>query len=283
MWNHKKYILSSFVGINQGKILDCCGKLSVNKKKYVHPFCTQNIGVIENAATDAEHEESTSQKKDSISEEQPENNIEIRSALQLMEIVRQVNFGDSFYYGGNYKLMEDLDMKDQKWVPFGGSELTPFCGKFDGNGHCIKNLSIRGKRTEYTGFFGYLKKAVIKDLSVEGKVKGGKYTGALAGISEDSVISSCFASAKVYGSYCAGGFIGKNTGTITHCYFSGSVQHRTIPPIIIALKPPGNGNTYVGVRLPITDQELLDTNGSNGTIEEEQKKLDETSLPKEKD
>ena len=233
MWNRNKYILSSFVGMNQGKILDCCGKLSVNKKKYIHPFCTQNTGVIENTTSDAEYEVSISQEKDSIKEGQPENIIEIRSALQLMEIVRQVNLGDQFYYGGNYKLVEDLDMKDQKWVPFGCCEHTPFCGSFDGNGHSIKNLSIQGKRNKCTGFFGYIKKAVIKDLSVEGKVKGGKYTGALAGINEDSVISSCFASAKVYGSYCAGGFIGKNTGTITHCYFSGSVQNRTSYPVII--------------------------------------------------
>ena len=234
MWSNRKYIVGLFVAINQGSIVECHGTISENlvrrqKKKYIYPFCAQNTGAIENVSeSQLENERISVEEEEAVSTEQSIESsvIEIRSASQLLEISKQVSTGDPFYCNGNYKLLQDLDLQNKKWIPIGISELSPFCGTFDGNGHSIKNLSVKGNKKECIGFFGYLKKAKICNLSIEGKIKGGKYVGAIAGVSEDSIVTSCFASAVISGSYCAGGFIGKNTGKILHCYYSGAVTHK---------------------------------------------------------
>lgn len=236
MWNSKKYILGLFVAMNQGNIVDCHGTLSDSsvrklKKKYIHPFCAQDMGTIENVnESQIENDKQSAEIEEAASAEEAikDNVIEIHTAEQLLEISKQVNLGDSFYCNGNYRLLEDLDLQNKRWIPIGTDELTPFCGSFDGNGHAIKNLFVKGNREDCAGFFGFLKRATVCNLSVEGTIKGGKYMGAITGVSEDSTITSCFASAKIYGSYCAGGFVGKNTGKILHCYFSGTVQHKRI-------------------------------------------------------
>lgn len=238
MWSTRKNILGLFVAMNQGSIVECHGTISENlvkkqKKKYIHPFCAQNTGFIENKlesqlGNESINESISVEEEEAVAAEQSIESsvIEIRSASQLLEISKQVNTGDPFYCNGNYKLLKDLDLQNKKWIPMGMSELSPFSGTFDGNGHSIKNLSVKGNKKDCIGFFGYLKNANICNLSIEGKIKGGKYTGAIAGVSEDSVVTSCFASAVISGSYCAGGFIGKNTGKILHCYYSGAVKYK---------------------------------------------------------
>lgn len=228
MWNTKKYIVSQFVAMNQGKIIECYGKsaeeeVRTKRRSNILPFCTQNSGIVENIG-----EEGKDEKEEWIME----NVIEIRSSVQLQEIAKQINTGDPFYYKGTYRLMADLDLQNMKWMPAGSSKDTPFSGIFDGNGHAVKNFSVSAGRSDCAGFFGYLKNARIRDLSIEGKVKGGRFTGAMAGIIEDSEVVSCFASAEVWGRYCTGGFIGKNSGEIAHCFYSGSVWHgRGILPV----------------------------------------------------
>ena len=222
MWSKRKYIVGLFVAINEGNIVECHGTISENlikekKKKYIYPFCTQNTGTIEYVNEGQLENESKSVEEEVVSTEQSIENsvIEIRSASQLLEISKQISTGD-----------QDLDLQNRKWLPIGISELIPFGGTFDGNGHSIKNLSVKGNKKDCVGFFGYLKKANICNLSIEGRMKGGKYAGAIAGVSENSIVTSCFASAEISGSYCAGGFIGKNTGKILHCYYSGAVKHK---------------------------------------------------------
>lgn len=233
MWNKGKYIGGLFVAINEGNIVECHGTVSENlvkgkKKQYIYPFCGQNTGTIEYINESHLEDNSKSAEEEVVSTDQSIESsvIAIRSASQLLEISKQISTGDPFYCNGNYKLLQDLDLQNRKWLPIGISESIPFGGTFDGNGHSIKNLSVKGNKKEYVGFFGYLKKANICNLSIEGKMKGGKYAGAIAGVSEDSIITSCFASVEICGSSCAGGFIGKNTGKILHCYYSGAVKHK---------------------------------------------------------
>lgn len=225
MWKMKKNRIGLLVGINQGNIVSCHGNQteSIAKwrmKKYSLPFCKENAGVIK--AENKNHKSEICAHLDGATK--AEHVMEIHSESQLFEIARQINTGDPFYCNGNYKLLSDLDLKKKRWIPMGISQQICFGGTFDGNGYAIKNVWIKGRKKDCIGFFGYTKHATIYNLSIEGKVKGGKYTGAIAGINEQSIISYCFASVKLSGSYCAGGLVGKNTGELLHCYYSGMVS-----------------------------------------------------------
>lgn len=236
MCKRKNKNLGIFVDTNKGEIIDCHGKLSWEKENGEYVFCVNNSGVILNFVEDSESNQNCEEivddvEKNSIdyakdSSEQHHAIIEIHSTEQLTEICHQVNLGDSFYSRANYKLLKDLDLLGTKWTPFGQDEHYPFSGTFDGNGHSIKNVVISGNHNGYVGFFGYLKHAVIQNLSIEGMMKGGKCTSSIASVSEESLIQTCFSSAKVIGNHSVGGFIAENRGRIAHCYFSGNVQYR---------------------------------------------------------
>ncbi len=100
---------------------------------------------------------------------------------------------------------------------FHGSRFT---GVFDGYGHTISNLTIRGE--DYLGLFGQLKSgSEVKDLGVVDVNITGSYfsVGALAGASR-SLILNCYSSGSVSGAAYIGGLVGINgdEGTIINCY-----------------------------------------------------------------
>lgn len=66
---------------------------------------------------------------------------------------------------GSYILMADIDMAGvSNWSPIGGAG-TPFTGKFNGNGHVIRNMTVNNLVT-FTGgaLFGVLDGALIYNL-----------------------------------------------------------------------------------------------------------------------
>ena len=76
----------------------------------------------------------------------------------------------------NYILMNDIDLTEATaeggdwdngcgWAPIGENETIPFTGIFDGNGHTIKGMQIRGIKTKYAGLFGYVN-GTIKNLII---------------------------------------------------------------------------------------------------------------------
>lgn len=54
-----------------------------------------------------------------------------------------------------YELCRDLDLNDIEWTPIGTQE-SPFCGHFDGNGYSISNLYVQGEKLNdrNLGLFG---------------------------------------------------------------------------------------------------------------------------------
>ncbi len=72
--------------------------------------------------------------------------------------------GVTYPLSGNYVLANDITLSEE-WRPIGSSE-APFTGVFDGNGFCIKNLTVTNKSDEM-GFFGAAKDANIKNLVLE--------------------------------------------------------------------------------------------------------------------
>jgi hypothetical protein len=109
-----------------------------------------------------------------------------------------------------------------------------FQGIYDGDGHTIKGLSInRNDELAYNaGLFGYVySTAVIKNLGVESSstLNIRSYSGGLAGVN-DGAISNCFSKVSL-SNYSGsnvfkiiGSFVGRNGGTISCSYSTGSVN-----------------------------------------------------------
>lgn len=114
----------------------------------------------------------------------------------------------------------------------GGSNWNPintYQGTFDGGGHTISGLVIKGNSTRL-GFFQYIKYATVKNLTLENvqitndfSWDGMSYVGGVAGENEGSVIENCFVSGSVIGNAigkwsksCVGGVAGRisNAGTV---------------------------------------------------------------------
>jgi hypothetical protein len=101
-----------------------------------------------------------------------------------------------------------------------------FSGVFDGNDHAIFNLNITTSIQNYIGLFGYVGSGgQIRNLSVEDvNITGQYYVGGLVGVNSGS-LTTCHATGSVNGAYYVGGLVGTNEfeGTITSCYATGSV------------------------------------------------------------
>lgn len=76
------------------------------------------------------------------------NPYEIATAEQLAKLARDVNNGNTFR-GKYFKLTADIDLSGSIWMPigkyynYGNVNNRLFFGKFDGNGHVIKNMHIQ--------------------------------------------------------------------------------------------------------------------------------------------
>lgn len=76
------------------------------------------------------------------------NPYEIARAEQLAKLARDVNNGNTFR-GKYFKLTADIDLSGSIWMPigkyynYGNVNNRLFFGKFDGNGHVIKNMHIQ--------------------------------------------------------------------------------------------------------------------------------------------
>lgn len=111
---------------------------------------------------------------------------------------------------GKYVLMNDIDLSVyENWEPIGTAE-APFTGELNGNGYCVKNLTISVDLGEsanyYYGLFGYIKNSKINNiLAVDCGIKvsySGTETarcnlGTIAGCGYMSEITDCAASGKI--------------------------------------------------------------------------------------
>lgn len=121
------------------------------------------------------------------------NPYEIARAEQLAKLARDVNNGNTpqAFLGKYFKLTADIDLSGGIWMPigkyynkgYGNGDNRLFFGKFDGNGHVIKNMHIQWEGTEAWsawGLFSTLQGAsstnlttvtnlIIEDATVEKK------------------------------------------------------------------------------------------------------------------
>jgi len=127
----------------------------------------------------------------SMCEERAEDCIEIHTIEDLQRIAIEPN--------GKYILMNDLSLTGISWTGIGTPE-SPFCGKFDGNGYTISNISC--PKLKYFGLFAY-NAGDIYNLTVSG-----------------------FSYASNFGDWegnCGGAIAGYNLGNIVNCEVTGNV------------------------------------------------------------
>lgn len=122
-----------------------------------------------------------------------------------------------------YKLMNDIDLTSyinansptDGWIPLGRSAATPV--SFDGDGHTISGLWTN-TTADYTGLFATLTDATVKNLTIKvntaKQVKGGLFTGILAGKTNDCSFADIAVEGTVFstGLY-VGGVVGVMDGT----------------------------------------------------------------------
>lgn len=145
--------------------------------------------------------------------------VDIGSPEALLALA---NSSDAGTLSENYRLTADLDLAGVSF-PGIGTAAFPFTGVFDGQGHTISNAAISG--TANTGFFGVIKGATIKNLTLEhATVTGTGNVGVLAGWAQTeldkddmgdgkaNLIGNCHVSGAVAGTEAVGGLVGLNGG-----------------------------------------------------------------------
>ena len=149
----------------------------------------------------------------------------ISNVAQLEEFRNRVNNGETNICGKlmndivlnedlNSKLNEDGSVKDgvivSQWTPI-GNDSQNYIGIFDGNDYKVSGMYINQPSSEYQGLFGYIGNAsTVKNLGVDGIVKGGNSTGGIVGYSI-GVVGRCYNTGNVSGTGSSvGGVVGNN-------------------------------------------------------------------------
>ncbi len=132
--------------------------------------------------------------------------------------------------GGDYILMNDIDLSSIYFTPIGSGYNSYFTGTFDGNGHTITISDVNASSSN-RGVFGQVGTGgTVKNLVVKGTIQNDldevSYVGGIAGKNYGTITNCCsFVNINVSGydynspkSVEAGGIAGYNYGTITYCF-----------------------------------------------------------------
>ena len=157
----------------------------------------------------------------------------ITTEAGLNKLATDVNSG-TVYSGKYFKLGKSITVTD--WTPIGqkGTE-NKFAGTFDGNGQTVTinriNSSLDSAFGGYAGFFGAVKDATIKNLTVAGTINGSDVAGVVARLDGASKVINCINKAKVTGTSKAAGITVKIDGAnvvIDGCTNDGEIKSDTV-------------------------------------------------------
>ena len=143
-------------------------------------------------------------------------------------------YGDKYSLYGKYiRLDADItacntvgEVHDYETI--GGAILftsySEFNGIFDGNGHTVTYISYTG--SDRNGVFGYVNSATVKNLTVDGYIKGRNRVGGIFGSTYNCTAENCTNNVTVYGtSDCVGGIVGHSEcSRYTNCTNNGQVK-----------------------------------------------------------
>jgi hypothetical protein len=174
----------------------------------------------------------------------PEDPYRIDTAGQLVFLGRASTICDK-----HFVLASDIDLAPN--LPYGNvfpqAVIPDFAGVFDGNGHTISHVTIKGAsllevyshlgeilRVEsednglggsHLGLFGHVDVgAEVRNLGVvDVKILGTTHIGGLVGRNEGDV-AACYCTGAVTGRSYVGGLVGGNQGTVGECYSTGATS-----------------------------------------------------------
>ena len=107
------------------------------------------------------------------------------------------------------------------WSPI-GTQSQPFAATFEGNGHTIGGLFMRGD--DEVGLIGNAgRSSVIRSVGLVAVDVRGVTTGGLVGTNSGTIASS-YSSGRVSSEWLAGGLVGINTGAVRSSYSSAQVS-----------------------------------------------------------
>ena len=156
-------------------------------------------------------------------------------------------------------LMNDIDLNNNNIQPWtiGWTDSHRFAGRFDGQGHTIKNIYIDGG-VDNRGLFGWICGGDIVNLRLENVTivagdGGNEHVGALCGrMDNHSLISHCavvnctvkamdVTEGDEIGTFC--GYVANDCNEIEYCYTDGSVEGRSqIGGIVGKMESGGDGS-----------------------------------------
>ena len=237
----------NFVGFNKGIIINC---YSVIKGRKEIGFVGTNKGKIfssygkPNEAEGIEFDKRIWQRNNSkrcpykfiphfwtsnIAKTVP-NSIKISNAKQLLRFAKKINSGDIKAQNSTVELTKNINLLGKKWETIGKLKSAPFNGDFNGNGHKIYNLHIKGNKTESAAFWGF-NKGTICNLIVDLRLSQGTagFVANNRGIIETCGVVVGISNNNKTAGEILGGFVGENYGEISRCYAAGKVHSFAIP------------------------------------------------------
>ncbi len=117
----------------------------------------------------------------------------ISSAQELAGLSELVAAGNNFA-GKTINLTEDIDLAAHLFSPIGKTTNVTFSGTFDGNGYTINNTYIVTPQGVFTGFFGQVTNATLKNIKLNNiYIRGRDSAAALAGGLLNSTATDCHA------------------------------------------------------------------------------------------
>lgn len=170
----------------------------------------------------------------------------------------------------NGKLMDNIDLSEicgeeigvdespVDWTPISNTSTTSYTynGTFDGNGKIVEGLYINTTTDYYSGLFGFVIGATIKNVGVKGEITGKMYVGGVVGhASTDSFIAGCHSDVTISASSgYTGGVVGRlYKSTLIASYNKGDITGTST-----------NSNDYGGVVGYVSESTLISCYNTGG-------------------
>lgn len=162
-----------------------------------------------------------------------ENPYQIATTKQLDAVRNHLNSHFILLNDINFAGYVDENGEQKYFTPIGKEEKASFTGTFDGKGHTIKNVKIRGSNV---GLFVSLENSIVQNLNLQSiSIMGDYNVGTIAATSKNSIIRNCNVLGTIeYWGFMStgmrvGGICGTNEeGKIEQCYYMGNIESTII-------------------------------------------------------